>query len=457
MKFLQRFRKSPSGPSHPRLFFLGLDGTPHTLLESLAADGVMPNYARILAQGSSAPMTSTLPDISSVAWSTWMTGTNPGQHGVYGFTDLKPSTYKMYFPNFQHLAGDTTWDILGKAGRRSIILNVPGTYPAKPLNGMLVSGFVAIDLAKATYPSAHVEKLRSIGYKTDVDARKAADGWDLFFEELHDVLRGRRDAILHFLKTEEWEFFTAAITGTDRLQHFLWQAYSRPDHPHHGDFLDYYRAVDAVIGEIDAHLGPDFPLVVMSDHGFTDLTHEVYLNVWLEEAGFLQWEKPAGEREMTDLSAIASTSRAFCMDPGRVYIHRRGRYPKGSVAPEDVDSIAEEIAKGLQGIVDSGHGGAPVIREIHRKDETYSGAHFAQAPDLVCMPHDGYDLKGSIRETSLFGNKLFTGMHQRNGAHVYVRGHEIQKSDPNIVDVLPTILHLLEIDAPANLDGSSLV
>lgn len=451
MRFLKRFL----GKKTPRLFFLGLDGTPHHLLEKLTADGVMPNYARILSQGTSRQMSTTLPDVSSVAWSTWMTGTNPAKHQVFGFTDHQPRSYKMYFPNHQHLKGAPIWDVVGSQNRRSVILNIPGSYPAKPMNGVLVAGFVAIDLAKATYPPAHVAKLREFGYKADVDARKAAEGWDLFFEELHDVLRARREAIFHFLKTEEWDLFVAAVTGTDRLQHFLWEAFSNPGHEHHGDFLDYYRKVDALIGEIDAHLGPDFPLMVMSDHGFTDLVHEVYLNHWLVEEGYLSWEAPAAER--SDVSTISGESRAFCLDPGRIYIHSRDRHPKGPVNTAEYRAIRDEIQARLLGLTDPGHGDAKVIAQVHRKEDIYTGAYLSQAPDLVCVPHDGYDLKGSVKDERLFGNKQFTGMHTQYGGHVYVRGHQIHTATPNIVDVMPTLLHLLGLELPSNLDGKPLV
>jgi predicted AlkP superfamily phosphohydrolase/phosphomutase len=79
-----------------------------------------------------------------------MTGTNPGKHGVYGFLDLKPSSYKVYFPNATHVKGETLWDVLGRKGKRSVVLNVPSTYPAREINGVLVSGFVAIQLERAT-------------------------------------------------------------------------------------------------------------------------------------------------------------------------------------------------------------------------------------------------------------------------------------------------------------------
>ena len=58
----------------------------------------------------------------------------------------------MFFPNFGNVHGDTLWDVAGRAGKRCIVLNIPNTYPARPLNGLLVSGFVAVNLERAVYP-----------------------------------------------------------------------------------------------------------------------------------------------------------------------------------------------------------------------------------------------------------------------------------------------------------------
>src|SRR5262245_61036634 len=104
----------------------------------------MPALGALVAGGTLAPMRSSIPTISSVSWTTFMTGRNPGRHGVYGFTDVRPGSLTMYFPNFGDVKSDTLWDVAGRAGRRSIVLNVPNTYPARALNGLMVSGFVAI-------------------------------------------------------------------------------------------------------------------------------------------------------------------------------------------------------------------------------------------------------------------------------------------------------------------------
>src|SRR5919198_5231676 len=139
MRRLGPRRASP----RPRVFVLGLDGTPCSWLRAEAAAGRLPNLAALARESSLVPMRSSLPSVSSTAWTTFFTGRDPGGHGVFGFMDCKPDSHEFYFPNYQHVTVPTGWDAVGAAGGRSVVLNVPGTYPARPVNGVLVSGFVA--------------------------------------------------------------------------------------------------------------------------------------------------------------------------------------------------------------------------------------------------------------------------------------------------------------------------
>src|SRR5256885_10830303 len=139
------FDRFKSKETAKRVVLIGLDGTPFTLARRFIEDGTMPRLGELERRGTLLQMDTAIPDISSVAWTSFMTGANPGRHGIFGFLDLQPNSYKIYFPNSAHIRSETLWDVVGRAGRRSVVVNVPSTYPARPLNGMLVSGFVAID------------------------------------------------------------------------------------------------------------------------------------------------------------------------------------------------------------------------------------------------------------------------------------------------------------------------
>jgi len=132
-----------------RIVIIGLDGMPYHLIKNLAEGGTMPNMKALIDEGIFKQMASSIPEVSSVAWSSVITGKNPGEHGVYGFTDLMPGSYSMFFPNFNSLKAPPFWE--REDSGKSVIINVPTTYPARELNGILISGFVALKLERATY------------------------------------------------------------------------------------------------------------------------------------------------------------------------------------------------------------------------------------------------------------------------------------------------------------------
>jgi len=440
-----------------RVAFLGLDGTPYTLVKDLIGKGVMPNLKAITERGSLLQMDTTLPEVSSVAWTTFMTGVNPAVHGIYGFMDLKPGSYDMYFPNSRHIKARTLWDRLGEAGRRSVVINVPSTYPAQPLNGVLTAGFVALDLKKATYPDSAFEYLSGMGYRIDVDTRKARESVDLLVEDLKETLAKRKEAILHYLKGGDWDLFIGVVTETDRLHHFLWHAYADPAHALHGFFLDYYRQIDTLIGEfagVMAEKHPGVPYMIMSDHGFTLSEQEVYLNCWLRQNGY-QSLKATPPKSWDD---IADGAKAFALDPSRIFINLKGRYQRGCVEPgEEYERLRDELAEKFLGMEFDGR---KVVKAVYKKEDIYKGPHSAPGADLVLLSNYGFDLKGSIMKDTLFEKGVLSGMHTQDDAVLVLSPGMADEGTapvpkPTILDVPATILKALGIKA-GELEGRPL-
>ena len=245
-----------------KALIIGIDGVPYSLLSTYLQNGVMPNLKKILSQGLTFhQMNASIPDISSVSWTSFNTGVNPGEHGIYGFTGLKPQSYSLYFPNSKDIKAPTFWEILGKTNQKtstlsqnychkishpfqSIIFNVPHTYPALPMNGMLVSGFVAIDLKKATFPESAYTYLHSINYLIDVEAEKAKEDKVAFMRSLFECFEIRKKAISHYFSEGSWDLFFACITETDRLHHFFFDASKDEGHPYYEPFLRFYGELD---------------------------------------------------------------------------------------------------------------------------------------------------------------------------------------------------------------------
>ena len=318
---------------------IGLDGVGLPLVEDLTARGVMPRLGALLPAGTAAPMRSSIPTISSVSWTGFMTGQNPGKHGIYGFTDVKPGTLTTFFPNFGNVKSETLWDVAGRAGKRAIVLNVPNTYPARALNGLLVSGFVAVNLERAVYPPELLPRLREDGYKIDVDYLNADQRPDAFFADLAATLDARRRVYLRLLADEPWDLFIGVITECDRLHHYFWNQYVDPAAPHHARFLDFYRRLDDLLGALAEALPAGTPLFIVADHGHTLIHREFYPNAWLRAEGLLRFtsETPKG------LADVDPASKVFVLDPGRVYVHRRGRFPLGAVGPAEAEDLLARV------------------------------------------------------------------------------------------------------------------
>ena len=407
-----------------RVCVVGLDGVPRGLLERLAGDGVMPNVAQRIEAGHLRSMRASLPEISSVSWSSFMTGVDPGQHGIFGFTDLDPDNYELRFPGFHDLQVPTFWDRLGKKGLHSVVVNQPSTYPARSIPGSIVSGFVAIDLARSVKPLRHLGPLRRMDYQIDIDTGRARGDHDFLLADLERTLAGRAAAIDYFWEAESWDYFQVVITGTDRLYHFLWDALDDPSHPHHQATLDYHAKVDDLVGHVferferldheqggggsgsgsgySSGSGSGGGFYMLSDHGFCGIVQEVQLNAWLQREGFLELEG------FVDLTGITPASRAFALDPGRIYIHRKGRYARGSVDEADVPALKAEIKERLLLLEWEGE---RIIREVFDAEQIYEGPCVASGPDLVVLSKPGFDLKGSPQAQEIFGHSGLAGMH----------------------------------------------
>jgi predicted AlkP superfamily phosphohydrolase/phosphomutase len=373
-------------------------------------------------------MKASLPEISSVSWTNFMTGTNPGTHGIFGFTDLKENSYDLRFPNFLDVDAVTFWDRLAEMKKMSVVINQPSTYPARKINGILISGFVAIEMAKAVSPLALKDPLEKLGYQIDIDTFKAREDHEFLWEDLARTLEGRQKAFDSFWETD-WDFFEIVITGTDRLQHFLWSAYEERNHRYHANFLDYYSRIDKfiekVIDAFTAQTDGDDGLYLLSDHGFAKIEQEVYLNVWLEQEGYLSFETSSPK----DLSEISANSRVFTMDPNRIYLNLKGKYPKGSVDISEKQDLKKEISEKLR---DLKYSGRRVIREVFDTDEIYSGPHIASGPDLIVLSEYGFDMKGSVKKKEIFGRSNLQGMHTWDDAFFWAnskKGKDLSISD----------------------------
>ncbi|HET6349338.1 MAG TPA: alkaline phosphatase family protein [Candidatus Krumholzibacteria bacterium] len=432
-----------------RACVVGLDGVPCSMIRRFVRDGVMPRLGAIIAQGALHETTVSLPEISSVSWSTFMTGRNPGEHGVFGFTDLHPGTYTLSFPSFRDLKCDTIWDRMGEQKMRSVVVNQPATYPARPVHGALISGFVAVHLDKSVFPARYLRQLREMNYEVDLDAELVRDNPTALFRALHELLAVRERITDVLWSEEKWNLMEVVVTGTDRLHHFLFDAYEDEGHPQHAGFLDYYRAVDAFVGRMYDRFTADSPdprnFFVLSDHGFCRTRHEVNINRVLSDGGHLVM---AGE-DPRRLDGISEAATAFGLDPSRIYLHRRGRYPRGGVSDGRADALLDEISEAFLALR---HDGEAVIRRVFRGRDVYRGPASTQGPDLILLSTPGFDLKGRLGAEGVVTGRRLQGMHTWDDAFVVTTRTDLVPAgrDLTLLDVPAMVLQSLHVEPVAS-------
>jgi len=491
-----------------RLMILGLDGASWRLTQKMVADGRMPNLGRFLAEGACGPLYSTVPDVSPTAWASFMSGKNPGQHGVYGFGMKVPGSYFLEpFSSRGRIPVQSLWGLLSAKGKRVAVINVPMTYPPEPVNGIMISGFGTPDETsnRFVHPPEVMDELRQkIGpYILDVHWNQyESKGIPALLEANRQMTQRRTEYGLHILKQEAWELFMLAYVSTDRLQHCLWQ-YLEPLQPLSPEqqatrkmVLDYYDFLDDCLGQLMA-ASPDSDVMIMSDHGFGHCTAGMHLNTWLAEQGYLTWNLANDKRNrLKPLIAIAKAlglnrknfgkiaktlgmdefrylekashrsnnmdwtkTRAFSYTPSGIYLNLKGRERNGTVEPgAEAERLMDEIKERLENVRDP-QTGQRIIQRVVRGHEAYSGSRVNLGPDLLIKDSDPrYAIDFNLQRTpEVFGRSSWrTGNHEPEGL-VLAYGpnvaprRRIQRAD--LIDLCPTALHMLGEPVPDDVDG----
>ncbi|CAM2058070.1 Type I phosphodiesterase/nucleotide pyrophosphatase [Desulfovibrionales bacterium] len=434
----------PMPTPRPRLVVLGFDGLPFSLAHNLSRQGQLPNLASLALTQQATSIMAELPELSPVNWTSLATATGPEVHGIFGFTRIDLTTYTIGLADANYIRCPTIFEHLGRTGRVSKVINLPGTYPARPMRGILIAGFPAPNLSRAVFPSFLAGPLTTAGYILEADTATTGHNPNRLLIELHRTLAARRIALDLLWPDLAWDLFVFVLTETDRLFHFLFPACTDPAHTHYGDCMAFLTAWDRVVGEIlerFAALPEPKRLLALSDHGFTTLKTEVDINVWLRKQGYLQLTPTMFNNSVElDGTRILSSSRAFALDPGRIHLHLAGRYSRGSVAATEVPTLTAAIKAGLEQLTWYEE---PVMETVFHTAELYPGILQGGllpegAPDLVCLARPGFDLKAKFDRDAIFAT------YHRHGTHT-ARDLFYYDSDAGTQDIDPTITRVRDV------------
>jgi len=514
----------------PKVVVIGLDAATWTLIRPWMAEGSMPNLARLMKSGVSGTLESILPPITPPAWTSFMTGKNPGKHGIFHFVETEHGGYAMNYANATSRRSPTVWKLLNNAGYTVGTMNIPFTYPPEPLNGFQISG---MDTPSESSPFIHPPELREelvrhlgeiqldlrfLGAMTTDERRNQV------LAEMEQMDRQWTKAALYLLEHHPQDVMMFVFMSIDTVQHYFWQHMDKNHFihdpklaPKFGDAIrKVYERLDAAAGQIVDRLPSDTSVFVVSDHGGGPVVDRtIYLNRYLAQLGLLNYRERATSSistlgtkvlrggfsllrgtltsrqksrlallfpkivKKTEMAYSAFTSidwsrtKAYCSEvlasPPSIWINLKGVKPQGIVDPAEYEGLIHDIIAKLAELKDP-RTGKPVINRVYRRDEIFHGPFANEGADLVLdwwsenslfstapsFPEETHQPALVIREHKPSENSEWGGTHRLLGivvarAPALKSGAQIENA--RLIDLAPTILHLLGVSVPEDMDG----
>ena len=432
----------------PRILIIGLDSATFDLIEPWAVQGYLPQLARLMAEGAHGPLASTLQPTTAPAWTTFMTGVNQGQHGLYDFVRRRADSYNVEVTNSTHVKAPTFFEIISHYGQHVISVNVPYTFPPRPVNGVMVGGpFAPVFTRELVYPPELFDTIKTIApdyfIVTEYNQR-TANPMAAYAQALLREVELRETVAAHLMQTQSWDVCAVVTMATDEVQHTFWRCMTAPaDDPlasYRDVIREVYQRIDRLIGrliELAANDGTERPTIVMvlSDHGAGALRWMINLNQWLAEAGYLKFQtekagalksaragglrrlmqtykrvlpgrlresirarlgaqrfhRLKGEFESALVAAVVDWKRtqAYSLGAGgNLFINLANREPQGVVQPgAEYEQVRAALIQQLQQLRDP-ETGALVVERVYRREEIYHGAELEHAPDLIVRWRD---------------------------------------------------------------------
>lgn len=475
-----------------RTLIIGLDGATYDLLDPLVEEGIMPNLGRIMKDGARGVLRSTIHPLTPPAWTTMTTGRTPGNHGVFDFIRVdRDGTKPSYtLATSSDVMVPTIWQIASREGLRATTLNFPVTFPAKPIEGVVIPGYVPWSyLGRAIHPRPVFKMLKEKGVfkasemSTDWQhERKAVQG--LSENQLEDwvnfhITRENRwfDILMTLMEEEPSELTAVLFDGTDRIQHLCYHLidretrgdYDTPDAIKTRDLaLQYYRNVDGYIQQMIDKAGPDAQVFIVSDHGFTRSGARIfYANTWLEKMGWLDWIEgtPMDDQgrvaldENTEASTLIDweTTKAYALSSSSNAIFIRQAKVPGApgVPPAEYEAFRDKMIEELLALKDP-KTGKPVIMHVFKREDAFPGTYTDRAPDLTLMLHDYSFLSVLRADEALKDRQVPYATHHPDGI-IVATGPGINagaRLDPLfIADVAPIALYSLGLPVPTDIEG----
>ncbi|NIN68139.1 MAG: hypothetical protein GTO63_26215 [Anaerolineae bacterium] len=445
-----------------KILVIGIDAAAMEFVQTWSDEGRLPSFKSFLEEGAYARLNSVPNCNSAPAWSSMVTGVNPGKHGIFWFREYKPHSYESFYTNASYRHGDPLWRLMSRAGRQVGIMNVPISYPAERVNGFLIAGLDApgVDDERFSHPSGLIvglrEELGEYIIEPGMPGFYKAGRLDEGIERLHSTIDSRLAYSSYLMEKWPWDFFMVVFTAVDSAQHFFWK-FMRPEgftvdqeerEKYQHVIRDVYVHCDEAIGRLVELAGPSTTVFLVSDHGGDVGGKSRLVAVWLQRMGMLRYSS-AGPKHTTlralprDLtfrllvSAYRQADRHLERDvklrlarmfPGLrrkteahlsfsqidwaatkaftdgkrpdIWINLRGRFPGGTVEPgTEYDEVCESIREQFLAMRNP-RTGRNAVKQVLRKREAYHGPHLDKAPDLVVRWEPNLPIEALIAESA---------------------------------------------------------
>jgi predicted AlkP superfamily phosphohydrolase/phosphomutase len=501
-----------------RVWIIGLDGVPWTLLQPWIDAGHLPTLARIQQQGAWGELRSSMQFLTAVAWTTFLTGLNPGKHGIFDFARRIPGTYKQELTNASVRSGRSLWRVLSDAGRRVGVVNVPMTFPPEQVNGFLISGLDTPGLDSAyTWPPELKSEVNDVHF---IAVSTVGKSHAQYLKETLEGIDRRFELLWRTLNREPLDFYMWVEMETDAIQHCSWHMMADESLPNHDAILQVYQRIDQHLARFIDELPEDVTMIMMSDHGAGPIVHTIYLDRWLAQRGWFHYRQgkeltlsdrgrrvarkvlmnsfylaqrflPVGvkgflkrftgahaavETFMEQAEIDWSRTKAYSVgNLGNINLNIKGRDPEGVIEPDQVEAFIDELTAALYTLKDPDTG-ERMIAQVLRREEVYTGPLIDRAPDLLIRWVDDKYLAVKDYDANptgpIFGTKQKFGRHgaayalDQTGTHIiegmvmlYGKGVRpgVQLHGAELLDLAPTVLHLLDTPIPKAMDGKPLL
>ncbi len=460
-----------------RFLVLGMDCLGAEIL-SPASLAELPNLERLAKTGLSGPLVSTLPPITIPAWTSMLSGRDPGELGVYGFRNRRSYAYgDLVYATSDMVRYPRLWDHVGEAGGESVVIGVPQTVPPPPIRGILISGFEAQGFgwdsgAAFARPPELADEMRDVAggeYLFDVDNFRNVPRQEVL-EKVYSMTECRFQLMEHLMKTRPWNFAMLCEIAPDRLHHCFWSDHDpqhvrhRSDSPYRNAIREYYRYLDGAIGRLVELAGPDTGLLVVSDHGAKAMDGGVCVNEVLRREGWLVLlEEPSKAAPLRPQQVDWNRTRAWGEGGyyARIFLNVEGREPQGVIPFAERDAARQELTELLESLPLAD--GPTLTNQIYWPEQIYRTTR-GLAPDLIVIFNDlSWRSLGTVGHgrTWLRGND--TGVDEANHAQdglFILHGPAVPAGSgrrASILDVTPTILEWLDLPIPGDLTGASLL